>query len=156
MVSYFNRISEKTFLIIAPILSFLGDLLIIFYILNTFSNYEYFQKMFEIYLNATGKSLDQQFFKEVFDLMMQYLKLLLIFYLFFHIVQYVFFYKKKSFAILYIQIMTIVAAPGCLLFALSEFPTTKLLPNLFFIQGLFYTYILIGILKFKDIKNREK
>ena len=150
MNSYFKRITLKKFTLISILLCLVGDFTIISYIWYKFSNYTYFEGILKIYLKKLNKNLDPTFYREIFQLMILNLKLLLLLMLLFHIFQYISFYLRKRYATIYLKTLVWVAAPGCILSGLSFFLSGGWIEVVLLPIGIFYLFPLLGIKYFEE------
>ena len=145
MKNHFCSLSDKLFRMVTVFYCFLGDLLICAYLWKTFSDISTFLKYMNYLFPMELTAFDEQFKRQLFQLNLQSLKVILGVYLLLHLTIYVCNLLKKKFAYNYIRFFVTVAAPCCLSFGIvALFERDNLINSLFFAQGLLYLYVALG------------
>ena len=103
-MKHFQKISFKTYKFLSILFCALGDIIVLCYLWQRFSDFERVKPLvlFNLKLyDLSEKDLPQSFFKEVHQVMMNTLSVTCILIVLFHIVIYFFFYKEKKSAWLF-------------------------------------------------------
>jgi hypothetical protein len=155
MKKFFSRIKAKTFKILTIIFCGTGDIIIVTYLWDLFSDYGLFQKALKMGFPGHREFLDEEFKRQLFEVNLKSLKVMLGLYLLFHIFHYVCFYLNKKFAYIYLKIMVWVAGPGIILAGLTYAGTGNLIQHLLLPQGLLYLFVGMGMLYFPYKPNQN-
>jgi hypothetical protein len=154
MKKFFSRIKAKTFKILAIVFCGMGDIIIVAYLWDLFSDYGLFKKALKLGFPGHREFLDEEFQRQLFQINLKSLKIMLVLYLIFHIFHYICFYLNKKFAYIYLKIMVWVAGPGIILAGLSYAGKGNLIQHLLLPQGLLYLFVGMGMLYF-PYKSKE-
>lgn len=148
MKKYFSKIKPKTFKILGITFCGIGDIIIVAYLWGLFSDYGLFEKALKLGFPGQREFLDEEFKRQLFQVNLKSLKIILALYIVFHIFHYICFWLNKKFAYIYLKIMVWVAGPGIILVGLSYTGNGDLVQHLLLPQGLLYMFVGMGFLYF--------
>lgn len=147
MFKWIETLGKKRFVSLAILLSFIGDILLLIYIKEKFSNFDRFKEMF---IKTTGDmgvnpiDLPPDFINEQFYLVQQAITLMLVLYIIFQIIHYALYYVEKKYGIKYFFSMNIVALVLAPLLVISELVSMSKWGPIFLIQTLFFLICFLG------------
>lgn len=148
MKNLIDRITLKQFLITSALACFLGDLLYSIYLYTKFTNFETFKGLFLLVLKSKGipyTALTESIIREQLFLVQNSLQFLIIGIIIFHLVNYIFYYKMKRFALIYVKTVIYLGFFCTALFVLTMLLSPSLYLILFILQAMLYAYAFFGI-----------
>jgi len=148
MKKFFSKIKPKTFKIISVIFCGIGDLIIMAYLWDLFSDFGLFEKALKMGFPGQREFLDEEFKRQLFQVNLNSLKIILALYFIYHIFNYVCFLLNKKFAYTYLKIMVWVAGPGFILMGLTYTGKGNVIQHLLLPQGLLYLFVGVGMISF--------
>jgi len=148
MKKFFSNITPKTFKVLTILICALGDFVIIAYLWDLFSDYELIEYGLKFGFPGHREFLDETFKRELYQLNLTALKIILPLYLIFHWFHFVCFWLNKKFAYVYLRVMVWVAGPGLILAGLTYAGKGNLVQHLLLPQGFLYIFIGMGMISF--------
>lgn len=132
------------------------DVTIFTYLYFLFSNYDLFLKYIKIFQSTQTQLvlIDKTMVNQLFQIMMQSLKLMLFLAASFHAIIYLCYLRELKYAYKYIKLMSWVGSIGLILMALTEAPISWKNP-IFFIVGLLLLFVANGLRRFPHRKKKS-
>ena len=151
-MKHFERVSLKAYKILTILFCALGDIVVLFYLWQKFSDFNKIKPLILINLklyNLRESDLPPSFFKEIHQVMINTLSVACILIVVFHIIIYFFFYKEKKSAWLYIKILAILGAMGSPLLGLPHIGQPMSLGFSILFLSFFYLWVFLGFSSFE-------
>lgn len=155
MKAHLEKIGEKKFILTAVVGCFLGDLWLAHYLYQKFSDRTMFNSILELLMQQPqnqGVLLDKNSVDGLYALIVNTLVLFLALMILLHLVNYLFFSKKKNFAFRYLTLLTWIGAPGCILLGFGNL-SLPVVGLTFILQGIIYAYVAVGLWNYPWDKN---
>ena len=148
-MKHFQKIGLKTYKLLSILFCALGDIVVLCYLWQRFSDFERIKPLVLLNLklyDLSEKDLPQSFFKEIHQVMMNTLAVTCILIVLFHIVIYIFFYREKKSAWLYVKILSLLGAMGSPLLGLPHIQQPTSLGFFILLLSFLYLWVFLGFL----------
>lgn len=135
---FYAQLPKKSFLTVATVLLILCDVLILGYLYYKFSNEAFFQQSLGMSMKLNGINpahMDPELVINLHQMFHKTLIIMLSLAAFYHVINYICWWKEKKFAIAYVKFLTTIGGPLIVVWGLAILSGGSNLGLLFLIMG---------------------